>query len=145
MPVWFGLFVRWLESSNYLFVKIQLLSTSFATEYFHTFKTLVTTFILWYVYIFICNNQAQKLIRWITRFYVVKADGQAYKGQCWTQQSTAVYVCFGILSLCFPRLSCILTSISPGCFLFLFSHSHIFFLSQKKRSKNRGWRDGSAV
>lgn len=51
MPVQFGLFVRWLESSNYLFVKIQLLSTSFATEYFHTFKTLVTTFILRYVYI----------------------------------------------------------------------------------------------
>lgn len=51
MPVRFGLFVRWLESSNYLFVKIQLLSTSFATKYFPTFKTLVTTFILWYIYI----------------------------------------------------------------------------------------------
>lgn len=34
MLLQFGLLVRWLELSDYLFVKIQLLSASFATKYY---------------------------------------------------------------------------------------------------------------
>lgn len=83
MPLQFALLGRWLELSSYLLVRIQLLSASFATKYYHIFKLQLLR--LHSMYIFICNKHKSK---WLIHFYVLPAgvgfvkDGTKISSKC---------------------------------------------------------------
>lgn len=68
-------------------------------------------------------------------------------GLVWFGESrSCVLVFFETLSYCLPRLFCVLNlSLTRLCFYFYFLILTFFFLPQKTKSKNRDWRDGSAV